>query len=142
MNDGWDDMDETSAVGRGHGEGSKATRFQKGGPSGNPRGRPRKVKGGDALDLPAAIRRRLDRSVKVREGGVTKTMPRLDALAEMLLTDFQAAEPRDKVRIFTLLLSATINVPDTQSHDLPIQSIEAFVAGLAEEVAAAEANRY
>jgi hypothetical protein len=140
MSDGWDDTDEAPNIGRGHGEGSKATRFQSGGPSGNPRGRPPKVRGGDALDVAAALRRRLDRKIKVREGGVTKTIARIDAMAEMLLNSFQTAEPRDKIRIMTLLMSPTINVPDNRSRDIPLQSIEDFVDGLVEQVAAAEAE--
>lgn len=81
----------------GHGRPPKATQFKKGA-SGNPRGRPKKVR-----SVGAILREALSRKISVQENGATRKVLALDVIIRRLVNDAARGVPHSMKHLFLLL---------------------------------------
>lgn len=78
----------SSGVGRGNGEGSRSTQFQKGAPSANPHGRPPTEKKPPANSIEEALARELAKKITIYENGIPKRMTQAEAIAQLYVSRF------------------------------------------------------
>ena len=104
--------------------------FKKG-QSGNPGGRPRKMK---VTGFPDLLRAELAKTVRLKINGVEKVMTNAEAAAARLANDLLTAPPRERLKlvqeleklgVFAVPPEATISTPETR---------RAFLAELAKKV--------
>lgn len=104
-----------TGVGKGHGPGSVAGQFKKGHPSGNPCGRPRKVKLPPANDLGEAIVRELAKVITISDNGISRKVTQAEALAAATLSQFpkmKVSEQLQLLRYLTTIEEKTPKLPD------------------------------
>ena len=120
-------------VGRGNGVGSARTQFRSGMPSANPAGRPRKPKVAPNASFKEAALSQLAAVITTTEDGVARKRSRGEAMIMLLMADFQAAGPREKIAMLRYLGKLAPEVELMRNRDLPKDAINEFVSELAQE---------
>lgn len=88
-----------TGVGRGNGEGSKKTQFQRGAPSANPHGRPRKEKVAPATSIDEALAREIAKTITTYENGFPRRMTQAEAMAKLYLSKFQSGSMNEQHQV-------------------------------------------
>jgi hypothetical protein len=105
----------------GYGKPPKATRFKKG-QSGNPRGRPAGAKG-----VKASLKRELDSTITVREGGRDRRVTKAEALAKTMIASSLKGNTKSQSELLKLddeLYGAGSARSDESSAPLSPQDID------------------
>ena len=112
----------------GYGKPPRASRF-KPGQSGNPKGRPKKVSGGLADHLRAAV----NQTLEVKVGGVRKKMTFQEAIAMKLANDALTGSATDMIRLLAALQKYTpdllVTKPDEKNSEVTIHIVKSDADG-------------
>lgn len=101
----------------GYGKPPKHTRFQPG-RSGNPKGRPKRTKDAETL-----IERELERPIRIKEGGASRTLTMREAFIKSLVTAAIKGEKDARKLVFTFVMNQqdveglTVDAADQQALD-------------------------
>ena len=120
-------------VGRGNGAGSARTQFSSGMPSANPAGRPRKAKVLPNASFKEAVLTALAASIATTENGVGRKRSQSEAMIMLLIVQYPAAKPRDKIAMLKYLGELAPEAELMRNRDLPKETVANLVATLAKE---------
>jgi hypothetical protein len=109
-------MAENDGGGRGYGEGSRKSRYQKG-QSGNPKGRTRGSKG-----IPTYLSNALNEPVAVNENGRRRKIPKIEAIFKQLSNKAASGDTRSAKLLMDMsskFKSLRSDAPPPKSAELP-----------------------